>query len=102
MRRSSPEESAGTKQPRDFLQEQSRLGQMFQQFRRSDYVVLLRGQLRIAKFALENFKTQLAYVLDCARRHVQSLAIPAILSRGLKQVARTAADIEQSIRLTIW
>src|SRR5687768_7886673 len=101
MRRSSPEEPAGTKQSRDFLQKQARLGQMFQKFRRSDHVVLLRRQSRIAKFALEDFKTQFTYMLDCARRHVQSLTVPAILSRGLKQVARATAYIEQSIRLAI-
>ena len=44
MRRSGPEESAGPKHARDFLQKQTRLGKMFQDLRGSHHVKVLRRE----------------------------------------------------------
>ncbi len=99
MRRRGPEKSAGTKNPRDFLQQRSRIDQVFQQFRGRDHVEVLRRKRRFLKFAFINFKTQAAHVLDGAWGNIQPLALPAVLACGGEQVSRAATDVQQAIVL---
>ena len=75
---------------------------MFENLRRRDHVEVLCRKACVLKFALKHLKALRAHVLHRVFRNVEAVRVPAILARGLKQVAGAAADIEQTICLPVW
>src|SRR5687767_8422183 len=101
MRSGGPKESAGTKHTRNFLQKQSRLGQVFEDLRRRYDVKMLRRKVCLLKFAVKPLETQFTNMLDRVCSNINTLSIPTILSRRLQKISGATTNVEQPVCFSI-
>src|ERR1044072_8249237 len=101
VRSGGPKQTTGTPQPRNFLHQQTRFAQVFENLGRSDHVKVLRRKLRLLKFTMKDCETEFAHVLSRLLRDVHPRRVPAVLARGDEQATRAATDIKQAVLLAI-
>src|SRR6185369_889631 len=82
VRRSGPEQSAGTKNARDFLDQQARFAQMFKNLGCRDHVEMLRRKLCLLQLTVKDVETERAHVFSRLLRDVETLSLPTVFARG--------------------